>query len=105
NLHLPIYNPDVFISILNQVKEMDIITFVPGHGNIGGREQLISIERYILFLINSSLSALENNHTIDTYVSGFITSKEWTEWKGVNGIKNNLTSIYNFYSKANSTKE
>lgn len=104
NLHLPIFNPDEYISILNQVKEMDIITFVPGHGNIGNREQLISLERYILFLINSSLSALENNHTIDTYVSGFITPKEWTEWKGVNGIKNNLMSIYNFYSKANSTK-
>lgn len=28
NLHLPIFNPDVYISILNQVKGMDIITFV-----------------------------------------------------------------------------
>lgn len=33
NLHLPIYNPDDYSSILKKVKELDILTFVPGHGN------------------------------------------------------------------------
>ncbi|WP_155591112.1 MBL fold metallo-hydrolase [Lysinibacillus cavernae] len=103
NLHLPIYNPDEYRSILKQVKEMDIITLVPGHGNVGNREQLNSLERYISVLINSSLQALENNHSIDSFLLEFTIPKEYTEWRGVNGIKDNLTKIYNFYSLANST--
>ena len=34
-LHLPIYNPKEFLTILENVKQMDIETVVPGHGEVG----------------------------------------------------------------------
>jgi len=60
---------------------MDIITFVPGHGNVGIREQLNSLERYISVLINSSLQALENNHSLNSFLLEFNSPKEYTEWR------------------------
>lgn len=98
NLHLPIYNPDDYSSILQKVKELDILTFVPGHGNVGDIELLNSLERYISVLIKSSKEAIENKLSIESFVLEFNTPKEFRKWNGVNGIKDNLYKIYKFYS-------
>jgi cyclase len=98
-LHLPIYNPDEFSSILQKVKEMDIETFVPGHGNVGGNELLNSLAGYLSFLIEKSKEALKNIQTLESFVSKFDTPNEYKEWKGVNGIKDNISKIYTFYAR------
>lgn len=58
-LHLPIYNPDEFSVILEKVMAMDIERFVPGHGNVGGKELLNTLAGYLSFLIEKSKEALE----------------------------------------------
>lgn len=98
-LHLPIYNPDEFSSILQKVRQMDIETFVPGHGNVGGKELLNTLAGYLSFLIEKSKEALKNMETLESFVSNFDTPNEYKEWKGVNGIKDNISKIYTFYAK------
>lgn len=98
-LHLPIYNPDEFSSILQEVRQMDIETFVPGHGNVGGNELLNTLAGYLSFLIEKSKEALKNMQTLESFVSMFDTPYEYKEWKGVNGIKDNISKIYTFYAR------
>jgi cyclase len=97
DLHVPIYNPEEFISILEKVTQMDIEKFVPGHGNIGDKESLNTITRYLSFLIKESKNALKNKIPLETFIKEVPTPNEFREWKGVNGIKGNVSTVYTFY--------
>lgn len=98
-LHLPIYNPEEFFSILKKVKKMDIETYVPGHGNVGGTVLLNKLAEYIAFLIEESKKALKNKMIFEAFISEFVTPVKYKEWKGMNGIKDNLSKTYSFYKK------
>lgn len=98
-LHLPIYNPDEFISILNFVRTMKINTIVPGHGNVGNMTMLDTLIGYLSLLIQKAKEAHDRKLSLEDFKTGFITPSKYKDWKGVNGIDANLSSLYNFYSK------
>jgi cyclase len=98
-LHLPIYNPEEFISILNNVKQMDIETVIPGHGGIGTLKLCDTLINYLSYLIEKAKEAHQNKVSLNDFISGFITPSEYTNWRGVNGINQNLSTVYNFYGK------
>jgi cyclase len=98
NLHVPIYNPESFITMLKKVKEMDIDLFVPGHGNISNEDLLDKVEGYISFIKQESMKALNNKISLQKFISDFKLPPEYMEWRGVNGIKVNLSSVYTFYA-------
>jgi glyoxylase-like metal-dependent hydrolase (beta-lactamase superfamily II) len=98
NLHLPIYNPDEFLSILNEVKKIEIETVIPGHGDIGTLELSDTMVNYLSFLIKKVKEALDNKVSLNDFISEFITPSEYANWKGTNGINRNLTTLYNFYA-------
>ncbi|THE13665.1 MBL fold metallo-hydrolase [Bacillus timonensis] len=97
NLHVPIHNPEDFYSILEKVKEMNINTFVPGHGNFGNKQLLEIMTGYLSYLIETSKEAIERNLTLDSFLSYTTIPVQYRNWKGINGIKANLTKVYNFY--------
>jgi cyclase len=99
NLHLPIYNPEEFRFILEKVKKMDIKTFIPGHGNIGSQDMLLTLADYLSFLIDKSQEALKNKVPLEFFISNLETPTKYIEWKGVKGIKSNLSTVYTFYAK------
>ncbi|TQR20842.1 MBL fold metallo-hydrolase [Psychrobacillus vulpis] len=96
-LHLPIYHPKDFLSILENVKQMEIETVVPGHGEVGTIELIDTLVDYLSFLMEKASEAHQNELSLNEFISEFITPTEYTNWKGVNGINRNLTTIYNFY--------
>lgn len=97
NLHLPIYNPDEFLSILNEVKKIEIETVIPGHGDIGTLELSDTMVNYLSFLIKKVKEALDNEVSLNDFIADFITPSDYANWKGMNGINRNLTTLYNFY--------
>ena len=99
DLHLPIYNPNEFLSILNEVKKSEIETIIPGHGDVGTFELCDTMVNYLSFLINKVKEALDNKVSLNDFISEFITPREYKNWKGVNGITRNLTTIFTFYEK------
>ncbi|MDR4886141.1 MBL fold metallo-hydrolase [Fredinandcohnia sp. QZ13] len=101
NLHVPIHNPEVFYSILIKVKEMDINTFVPGHGNYGNKQLLKIMTSYLSYLIETSKEAIGRNLPLDSFLSHTTIPEQYREWNGINGVKGNLTKVYNFYCNTN----
>ncbi|MFS0823333.1 MBL fold metallo-hydrolase [Bacillus sp. 1P02SD] len=97
NLHVPIHNPKEFYSILEKVKEMNINTFVPGHGNFGNKQLLNIMSGYLSYLIKTSKEAIERNLTLDSFLSHTTIPEHYRKWNGINGVKGNLTKVYNFY--------
>lgn len=97
-LHLPIYQPEEFLNILKDVKQFEIETVVPGHGNIGTLELCDVLVNYLLFLIKKVKKAHQNKVSLNDLISEFVIPMEYINWKGVKGINRNLSSIYKFYA-------
>ncbi|MEH7382137.1 MBL fold metallo-hydrolase [Bacillus sp. JJ1533] len=97
NLHVPIHNPEEFYFILEKVKEMDIHTFVPGHGNIGSKQLLDTMTSYLSFIIETSIEAVKGSVSLDSLLSYITVPEQYMSWQGINGIKANLIKVYNFY--------
>lgn len=98
DLHLPIFNPDAFLSILERVKTMDILAILPGHGEVGTGKQLETMIEYVSMLITAGKEAHHCAMSLDEFLDGFITPEKYIKWKGVQGIRRNLVTVYNFYA-------
>ncbi|MHA7136712.1 MBL fold metallo-hydrolase [Rossellomorea arthrocnemi] len=98
DLHLPIYDPEEFCAILKKMKLLDIETVVPGHGYPGGKELVFTLEKYLAFLIKNTKEAAKNGVPFEVLVSNLEIPDEYVEWKGVNGIRGNLSKVYAFYA-------
>ncbi|WP_374967170.1 MBL fold metallo-hydrolase [Lysinibacillus sp. RS5] len=99
DLHVPIDNPVEFLSILQQVKQMDIDTIIPGHGSVTNMALCDTLIDYLSFLIQSSKEAIQRKLPVEDFISAFEIPKKYKEWKGVNGIKKNLKTIYTYLQK------
>ncbi|NDI35337.1 MBL fold metallo-hydrolase [Chengkuizengella sediminis] len=98
-LHLPIYNPEEFISILNNIKQMEVKTVIPGHGGIGTLKLCDTIINYLSYMIGTTKEAHRNKVSLNKFISGFIIPDEYKNWSGTNWLNGNLSTIYNFYVK------
>ncbi|MFI8575379.1 MBL fold metallo-hydrolase [Rossellomorea aquimaris] len=98
DLHVPIYDPEQFSAILENVKLLDIETVVPGHGYPGGNELVCTLEKYLAFLIENTKEAVKNGVPFKVLVSNLEIPDEYVEWIGVNGIRGNLSKVYAFYA-------
>jgi len=99
DLHVPIDNPVEFLSILQQVNQMDIDTIVPGHGSVTNMALCNTLIDYLSFLTQSSKEAIQRKLPVEDFIAAFEIPKKYKEWKGVNGIKMNLKTIYTYLQK------
>lgn len=99
NLHVPIYDPAAFRSILNTINEFSVKTLVPGHGNVSGKELLKPLADYLDLLTGSSKRAITAGKTLEEFIKDFSVPKEYQNWRGVNGIDRNLQAVYRFYAE------
>jgi cyclase len=97
DLHLPIYDPEEFSAILEKVKLLDFETVVPGHGYPGGNELIYTLEKYLTFLIKNTKEAVKNGVSFEDFVFNLEIPDEYGDWKGVHGIRGNLSKVYAFY--------
>ncbi|MGE8003924.1 hypothetical protein [Lysinibacillus sp. NPDC093216] len=100
DLHVPIYNPEEFLIILKRAKQIDINIIVPGHGNVADMTLCDTLIDYLSFMIQRAKEALQRNLPLEDFISEFNLPKKYRKWKGVNGIKGNLTTIYKYLQKS-----
>ncbi|WP_407269806.1 MBL fold metallo-hydrolase [Radiobacillus sp. PE A8.2] len=96
-IHLPIFDPEAFISILAKVRQINIDTIVPGHGEIGTLSLAETLTEYLSNIIKQVKKAHDHNKTFDEFTATFSLPDQFKNWKGINGIKRNLTTVYSFY--------
>ncbi|MDQ0430310.1 glyoxylase-like metal-dependent hydrolase (beta-lactamase superfamily II) [Planomicrobium stackebrandtii] len=104
-LHLPIIQPEEFLSTLQETKKMDIHILMPGHGEVGDTKKIDTMIQYISMLTNAAKCAHETNISIEDFVSSFVLPQKYKEWKGSKGVERNLVGIYRFYATNNHRSE
>lgn len=100
NLHVPIYDPEEFLNILKRVKQIDINIIVPGHGNVADLTVCDTLIDYLSYMTQQAKEALQRKLSLGDFISEFDVPKTYREWKGVNGIKANLTTVYTYLQKS-----
>lgn len=100
DLHVPIFNPAAFLTILEEVKTMDILTLMPGHGEVGTGKQIDAMIEYLAMLSTAAKQAQQTAISLEEFVHGFATPDEYIKWKGIQGITRNLKTVYNFFAGA-----
>lgn len=100
DLHLPIYNPDAFVAVLEKIMTMDIETLLPGHGEVGGLDKVDTMVDYLTMVSEAGKHAQQSGISLNEFLSGFNTPAKYANWKGMQGIKRNLTLVYQFYADA-----
>lgn len=97
-LHLPLHNPEEFVSILEKIKKMDIVTLLPGHGEVGGVDKVDTMVDYLTMISEAGKQAQQSGISLNEFLDGFNTPDKYANWKGIQGIKRNLTMVYQFYA-------
>lgn len=100
DLHVPIFNPEEFLTILKRVKQIDINIIVPGHGNVADMTLCDTLIDYLSYMTHRAKEALQRKLSLEDFVAEFVLPIEYREWMGVNGIKGNLTKIYTSLQKS-----
>ncbi|GAB0169218.1 MBL fold metallo-hydrolase [Lysinibacillus sp. CTST325] len=100
DLHVPIYNHEEFLTILKQVKQIEINIIVPGHGNVADLTLCDTLIDYLFFMTHRAKEALHLKLSLEDFIAEFDLPKDYKEWKGVNGMKANLTTIYKYLQKS-----
>lgn len=99
NLHLPIFHPEEFLTILESTRTKKIDVLLPGHGDIGTNEKVETMIDYVTILKEAAGGAIAADVESEDFVSSFVIPENFKEWKGMQGIKRNLKTVYDFYAK------
>lgn len=99
NLHLPIFHPEEFLTILESTRTKKIDVLLPGHGDTGTNEKVETMIDYVTILKEAAGGAIAADVESEDFVSSFVIPEKFKEWKGMQGIKRNLKTVYDFYAK------
>ena len=58
-----------------------------------------TLQGYLVFLTEKAKEAHEREEEAEDFFVRLETSKDYADWKGVNGIRANLIKAYQFYGK------
>jgi hypothetical protein len=80
--------------ILTKVKELDIQTFVTGHGHTVGKSQIEVMLAYLSHLNEKVQVTIEKGEFFEQLLSTD-TPNDYSNWTGIDGYKRSLTSVFN----------
>lgn len=93
NMHPPIHDPYAFAANHKKILNFDIETYVPGHGDISSRKDLIILKNYMHHLIHLAEEAVQSDIPLEEFIKNGV-SAEYAKWRGVGGPSINLTAAY-----------
>lgn len=92
-------DPGGWISILNELKTSKYRIFFPGHGPVGGAEDLDILERYISMLKKKVADAIEEGTTVDEVLNQQITEPYETWSIGSTRPEVNTEFMFDYLSR------
>ncbi len=92
-------DPQSWIAQLRQFESMKIEWFIPGHGPIGGKQDVMNLRTYIELLVGRVVKALRDGLE-EQAVHMEALPKPFFDWKtGVTRYERNINYLYQMFSK------
>lgn len=92
-------DPDGWISFLEELKASSLQIIIPGHGPIGGIQDIIYLEKYINLLNSLVKDAIKIGNTVDEVV-GSELPEPYRSWSiGSSRMEINIKAMFEFHSR------
>lgn len=91
-------SPESLIGALKRISGWDASLFVPGHGRIGGREDLFSLIEYVEFCIAAATKAKHEGCSKESLLDVAIPDK-FADWQMPHMLRSSLSAIYDRLSE------
>ncbi|AIQ52071.1 MBL fold metallo-hydrolase [Paenibacillus sp. FSL R7-0331] len=88
-------NPQEWLNILEQVELLDIVTIVPGHGEVCSLQELHEVKGYLNYIMEIVAEAIQNKKSIDEIV----VPEVYHNWYFTTYFKTNLSKVYDIITK------
>lgn len=90
-------NPHDWLNILEQIRQLDVESIVPGHGEVCSLHELDDVKGYIETILEIVTEAVERKSNIEEIE----IPKKYTDWYFTNYFKTNLSKVYDLITKSN----
>jgi glyoxylase-like metal-dependent hydrolase (beta-lactamase superfamily II) len=82
-----------WVRICDIIREMDIDLVVPGHGPMGGKQELQDMQEYLEFMVVQTRDAFENGLSEEDAAKA-IDIGQWAQWPESERKEMNITNLY-----------
>lgn len=82
-----------WIRILSQIEALDFVVAVPGHGPVGGRDDLVRMRRYIAELLDLANETVAARGTREQ-VASVAMPEGYRDWAGPSVFRQNMGTLY-----------
>jgi len=82
-----------WVRICDIIREMDIDLVVPGHGPMGGKQELQDMQEYLEFMVVQTRDAFENGLSEEDAAKA-IDIGQWAQWPESERKEMNITDLY-----------
>jgi len=85
--------PENLITTLNNIQQMDADTFIPGHGKVGSKDDIVTMTDYIEMIKLSALNLLNEGKSAED-INGLKIPEDYGDWLLSNFYKRNVKFMY-----------
>ena len=85
--------PENLITNLNNIQQMDAGTFIPGHGNVGSKDDIVTMIDYIEMIKLTVLNLLNEGKSAED-IDELQIPEAYEDWLLSNFYKNNVKFMY-----------
>ncbi len=85
--------PENLITILNNIQQMDADTFIPGHGKVGSKDDIVTMIDYIEMIKLTALNLLIEGKSAED-IDGLKLPEDYEDWLLSNFYKINVKFMY-----------
>jgi glyoxylase-like metal-dependent hydrolase (beta-lactamase superfamily II) len=86
-------DPHKLLAVLEELLALDVNTYVPGHGPIGTREDVLKMVDYVKFCIDTAEDYAHTGSSLEDLLKMAIPEK-FRDWHMLQMFPGNLESIY-----------
>ena len=85
--------PENLITTLNNIQQMDADTFIPGHGKVGSKDDIVTMTDYIEMIKLKALNLLNERKSAED-IDGLKIPEDYGDWLLSNFYKRNVKFMY-----------
>ena len=86
-----------WVQICEIIREMDVELVVPGHGPVGGKQELQDMQEYLEFMVSQTRNAFENGLS-EEQAALAIDLGQWAQWPESERKEMNITNLYGTFA-------
>ena len=85
-----------WVRVCDIIRDMSVETIIPGHGPVGGKQELEDMREYLDFMVTKTRECFEGGLTQEEAAKA-INIGDWAKWPEAERKEMNIATLYNTF--------